>query len=441
MNDRERDSARHVVVAGGGIAGAEALLALRALAGARVRLTLIAPEDELVLPPLSVAEAFALGHAERHPLRALLREAGAEQVTSRLRSVDPARRSVELADGSRLDYDALVLSVGARPVARVEHATTWWPQGDREGVTGMLRDLEEGYTKRVAFVIPPGAVWPLPLYELALMTARQVSDMGIDDVELSVITPEAVPLGLFGLHAATVVRDELRAAGIRLHSATIARVTPGQPISIVLQPRTDRLEVDRLIALPGVVGPAIPGTRHDEAGFIEVGAGWRMRDSQDVWAAGDAVAYPVKFGGLAAQQADIIAADIAREVGAEPTVDDGPLTLQGVLMTGEAPRELTAATPVQAAHPMWRPTTKVFGEYLTPFLARLGAPRGADTHSGTRVDTRLPGPDADSGGFHALWRNDEADIDRLGHDMEEYRRRIEAAGSLLREHGELRSRG
>ena len=437
LNDREPDSARHVVVAGGGIAGAEALLALRALAGDRVRLTLVTPDDELVLPPLSVAEAFALGHAEHQPLSAVLHEAGAEQVKSRLRSVDPGQRSIELEDGSRLDYDALVLCVGARPVARVEGATTWWPRGEREGFTGMLRDLEEGYTKRVAFVIPPGAVWPLPLYELALMTARQVRDMGIDDAELSVITPEAVPLALFGLQAATVLRDELRAAGIHLHSATVARVTAGHPASIVLQPRTDRLEVDRVIAIPAVEGPAIPGTEQDQAGFIEVGAGWRMQGSEDVWAAGDAVAYPVKFGGLAAQQADIIAAEIARAAGAEVTVDNGPLTLQGVMMTGDAPRELTAATPVQAASPMWRPTTKVFGEYLTPFLARLGGAPTADTRTGTGVEVRLPGPDTDPGAFHALWPNDEAALDGLSDDTQEHRRRTEAAGALLRQHGEL----
>jgi sulfide:quinone oxidoreductase len=57
-----------VVVVGGGIAAAETLLALRDLARDRVSLTLVCPNDELVLPALAVAEPFALGHAPRYPL-------------------------------------------------------------------------------------------------------------------------------------------------------------------------------------------------------------------------------------------------------------------------------------------------------------------------------------------------------------------------------------
>ena len=69
-----------VVVAGGGIAAAEVLLALRDLAGDRVSLTLVSPSDELVLPALSVAEPFALGHAQRYALAELLTRVGGDLV-------------------------------------------------------------------------------------------------------------------------------------------------------------------------------------------------------------------------------------------------------------------------------------------------------------------------------------------------------------------------
>jgi NADH dehydrogenase FAD-containing subunit len=49
-----------VVVVGGGFAAGEALLALRDLAGERVSRTLVCPNDELVLPALTVPEPFAL---------------------------------------------------------------------------------------------------------------------------------------------------------------------------------------------------------------------------------------------------------------------------------------------------------------------------------------------------------------------------------------------
>ena len=57
-----------VVVAGGGVAGLEALLALHALAGDKVDLTLVSPTPDFVYRPLAVAEPFALGHQRRTPL-------------------------------------------------------------------------------------------------------------------------------------------------------------------------------------------------------------------------------------------------------------------------------------------------------------------------------------------------------------------------------------
>ena len=53
-----------IVIAGGGIAGMEALLALRSMG----RLTLIAPDRDFIYRPLEVAEPFGLGHAHRVPL-------------------------------------------------------------------------------------------------------------------------------------------------------------------------------------------------------------------------------------------------------------------------------------------------------------------------------------------------------------------------------------
>ena len=75
-----------VVIAGGGVAGLEALLGLHAMAGDRVRLTLVAPDPDFSYRPLAVAEPFGLGHAHRVPLSQFAEDAGAELV------VDAARR-------------------------------------------------------------------------------------------------------------------------------------------------------------------------------------------------------------------------------------------------------------------------------------------------------------------------------------------------------------
>ena len=365
-----------VVIVGAGIAGAEALLALRALAGERVSLRLVSASDQLVLPALAVAEPFALSGAPSYPLDDLVAYAGAEWTLGSLKAVDCESHEIELDDGQRLGFHALVLAMGATTVDAVENATTWWPRGDADAYGGLLRDLEEAYINRAAFVIPPGAVWPLPAYELALMTAREVDSMGIDDVELTVITPEAAPLTLMGAGAATALRQELDHAGVRLRTATVARVERTPNLHVVLQPTTRTLPVDRVVALPEVRGLAIPGTDHDERGFIRVHDSWRMRGAEHVWAIGAAAAYPVKFGGLATQQADQVAADIARSTGVAVAAPDRALTLRGVLLTGSAPRALGSQPPFSLAHrPIWRPEDKVHGHYLSAYLGLLGRDR------------------------------------------------------------------
>src|SRR5689334_10229055 len=157
-----------VLVAGGGVAGIEVLLGLRDLAGDRVETTLLAPEDDFVYRPMAVAEPFSRGRARRHPLSDIAADAGATLVRGALAAVEDATRTAVTADGQRLGYDALVVAVGAGSEPAVAHAMTWTPESDAEVYGGLLRDLEEGYSRSVAFVVPLGVAWPLPAYELAL---------------------------------------------------------------------------------------------------------------------------------------------------------------------------------------------------------------------------------------------------------------------------------
>ena len=195
-----------VIVAGGGVAGLEALLALQALAGDRVELTLVSPTPDFVYRPLAVAEPFALGSARRTPLADAARAAGATLVHDSLTAVDVEHRTVRLGDGATLPYDALVLATGAaaQPAFGDAHVFTWDDSCDAGAMGGLLRDLEEGYSSRLTIVIPPGPGWPLPAYELALLISSEARGMGMAP-EITLVTPEQAPLAIFGRRAVEVV--------------------------------------------------------------------------------------------------------------------------------------------------------------------------------------------------------------------------------------------
>jgi sulfide:quinone oxidoreductase len=408
-----------VVIAGGGVAGLEALLGLRAMAGDRVRLTLIAPDPEFTYRPLAVAEPFALGHAHRVPLRSFTDDVGAELVLEALERVDDGAREVQLADRSRRSFDALLVAPGGRPVRGVEGATTWWPSGDDDAYGGLLRDIDEGYAKRIAIVVPPGAVWPLPAYELALMTVGEAREMGQDDVQVIVVTPERTPLTLFGEEASAAVAEELKWAGIELRADT------------VVQNASELDDVQRVFAVPRIVGPIVEGLPMDEEGFMLVADDGLVETCERTWAAGDGIASPVKFGGLATHQARTAAAAIARLSGATDVPDPGEPVLHGRLLVGRRTRRLRGRGDAEGA-PLWWPHGKVAGEYLPRWLAEHGVTppaAAAEPPSGEVVTVERPihtlrGPEYQY--LHELgrqYRSGDPAIASLGRRMREMRNR------------------
>ena len=365
----------NVVIAGGGVAGLEALLGVRAMAGDRVELTLIAPDADFYYRPMALAEPFALGRAHRVPLSAFIDETGAELVQAAVTAVDDAAGELRLDDSAMRRFDALIVAPGGRPVSGVEGATTWWPGGDPEVYGGLLRDIDEGYTKSIAIVVPAGSVWPLPVYELALMTAGEASEMGHSDVVVTVVTPEHTPLSLFGEEASTAVAEELRSAGIELKTGVVARKDPG---GLTLEPGGEHLAVQRVFAVPRLVGPAVEGLPSDEDGFIVVDDGSRVERCERTWAAGDGVVSPVKFGALATHQARRAVAALARLAGVDDAPDPGEPVLHGrLLIGGHRTRRLKGRGDAEGA-PLWWPAGKVAGEHLSRWLAEHGmAPQGA----------------------------------------------------------------
>lgn len=364
-----------VVIAGGGVAGIEAALALRELAGERVSMTMLAPESDFTYRPMAVREPFAYGPARRFSMERIARDLGLRLRGESFAWVDPAARAMYLDTGERLAYDALLLALGARLHTRYTHAHTVDDRHIDDILHGLIQDVEGGYVKRLAFVIPARMGWLLPAYELALMTVGRAYEMG-EQLQVTIVTPEDSPLSLFGLGASQAVADLLREAGIETLTSSYAEVPHWDTVTV--NPGDRHLQVDRVIALPELYGPAVRGLPAAEHGFIPVDGHSRVRGVERVYAAGDSTDCAVKHGGIAAQQADTAAEAIAALAGAPVEPHAFKPVIHGMLLTAGRPRYLSARITGGQGYsseisdtPTWSPPGKIVARYLAPYLAEL----------------------------------------------------------------------
>jgi sulfide:quinone oxidoreductase len=350
-----------VLVAGGGVAAIESVLALHALAGDRVAIDLLAPSGEYVSRPASVESPFSGQPAPHVPLDRL----PATAHRGALAAVEPERRVVRTSDGGEFEYDRLIVAVGAHAVESVPGATLFRGPVSAGVVEAAVRAARE----RVLFVAPADAGWTLPIYELALLAARELPD----GPEIAVVTPEPRPLAIFGPAGSDALARLVDRAGIAFIGDTVAREVVGG----ALVTADGLLAADAVIALPELHGPQIAGL---PGGFLEIDEYARVKGIQHVFAAGDVTANPIKQGGLGTQQADAAAEMIAAEAGAPVAPQPIRHVLRAALWTGEAPlilsRDLDAAdAPASISRAqLWWPMGKLAGRYLTSFLESGGVP-------------------------------------------------------------------
>jgi len=376
-------SGYRVLIAGGGVAALEAALALRALAEERVQLELLCPEPHFWYRPLAVAEPFGLGKVHRLELVDVARECDARGTLGALAAVDAESHVARTQAGVEIEYDALLIACGAEPKVAVPGSLTFRGPADVPAFTRLIEKLGWGGPK-VVFALPGATAWPLPLYELAMLTAAHLAARHVDDVEICLVTYEEAPLGLFGGEASEAVARLLEERGIVLQTGSYPREFRSGELELVPE---GSITADHVIALPRLEGVPIDGIPHDSQGFIRTDRFGRVDDLPDVYAAGDVTAFPVKQGGLAAQQAEAAATAIAADAGAPVAPVPFSPVLRGLLLTGGIPRYLRTelASPGRPAEidavGLWWPPSKIVGRYLAPFLAArhadlLSTPQG-----------------------------------------------------------------
>lgn len=391
MNEPTHIAQSHVVIVGGGIAALETVLALHDLAAEQLHVTLIAPEPEFLLRPMAVVVPFSRGHTNHLPLARVMAEHSGEFIRGAVRRVDAEAHTVTLTTGADVAYDVLVLAPGASAVPAFLHALTFGAHPT--ALNGILADLEQGWSRSVAFVVPGGYTWPLPLYELALMTAEDVWSMNIDNAEVHLVTPEREPLEIFGTQASAAVADLLDKARINVHRGVRAQIPHSGLIEIG---PGGEIAVDAVVALPTLEGPDLDGIPSSANGFIPVDDAGQVDGLDNVYAVGDATDRPIKQGGLACQQADVTAAHIAARAGADVDVPPLQQVLRGRLLTGTSERFLRRERGDTVgeinSEQLWWPPAKVSGKYLSPYLLARNVVhlplRGGDPRPG--VDVCVP---------------------------------------------------
>jgi len=371
------------VIAGGGVAALEAMIALRQLAEERVELTLLAPDSFFTYRPLAVAEPFGLGSVVRFPLETLTAGCGATYEHAALSMVSPGEHTVHTSRGRSIDYDALLLAFGAHVGEALPGAITFGGPQDTRAIEMLLEDLDNGLVKRVVFAVPTGTGWTLPLYELALLTADRVGDTS--EIELTLVTPEEQPLGVFGTEASEAIQSLLAERGVVVRAGVHAQAFANSRLEIV---GGAPIEADWVVTLPRLTGRSVEGIPQDREGFITIDSHGRVEGVAHVYAAGDITRFPVKQGGIAAQQADAAAEAIAAEAGAEITPTPFEPVLRGLLLTGRRPAFLRAEiggghgdTSTVLKEPLWWPAGKIAARHLGPYLAEY-----ARSPSGSRYE-------------------------------------------------------
>ncbi|HEX5468711.1 MAG TPA: FAD-dependent oxidoreductase [Gaiellaceae bacterium] len=362
-----------VLIAGGGVAALEAMVALRTLAGEIVDVELLAPDRDFFYRPLSVTEPFEQTQQLRFDLGALAAGCGASHRLGSLVAVSPDRHVARTKHGHEIAYDALLLALGARQKIALSGALTFGGHRDVRGFTRVLDEIVGGLLASVAFVVPPGVTWPLPLYELALQTATRLGELGGERPQLTVVTIEEEPLGVFGHESGEAVARLLEERGIELQAGVYAErfvdglvhVVPGEPVP-----------AERAVALPVLAGIPVAGVPVDASGFVHTDELGRVDDLDDVYAAGDGTDFPIKQGGLAAQQAAAAATAIAHAAGAPVEPEKFEPVLRGLLLTGGGPTFLRAElggghmyAAEAGEEPLWWPPAKIAARYLGPYLA------------------------------------------------------------------------
>jgi len=272
-----------IVIVGAGAAGNSAAEKLRR-EGYAGKLTLVGAEGSLPVDRPNLSKDYLAGTAPEEwiPLRSeeFYREQRIEYVQARVSSIHPDSKSIALEGGSRLSYDALLLTTGAAairlniPGGGLPHVHTLRTLADSRAI------IARSTGQKRAVLIGAGFIG---LEVAAALRAR--------GTEVTVVAPDAVPLGrVLGEALGRVVQQLHEAHGVQFRLGTRPKAITEH--SVVLEDGSE-LAADLVVFGVGVR----PATELAEAAGLAVDRGvlvdqYLRTSAPDVFAAGDIARFP-----------------------------------------------------------------------------------------------------------------------------------------------------
>ena len=303
----------HIVIIGAGTGGMPAAYEMRAALPREHRITVINALADFQFVPSN--PWVAVGWRDRaqvsFPIRPHLAKKGIEFIAQRVERIDAAGNSLELADGSRVAYDYLVITTG--PKLAFDEVPGLGPKGHTTSVCTHGHSLEsfEQYQKFVAEPGPlivgaaQGASCYGPAYEMAMIFDTDLRKRKIRDrVPMTFVTAEPYigHMGLGGVgDSKGLMESILRQRHIQwITNAKIASVEAGT--MHVLEHNDDgsvkkehKLPFRHSMILPAFKGvDAVAGVPElcNPRGFVLIDEHQRSKKYRNIFSAGVCVAIP-----------------------------------------------------------------------------------------------------------------------------------------------------
>ncbi len=322
---RNLASLPHVVVIGGGFAG---VALTKELADKDVRVTIIDQHNFHTFQPLlyQVATAGLEPADVAFPIRTIFGHAKNVRFRhGRVRSIDQARNAVILGDGSRIDYDHLVIATGAVAAffgvaGASRFAMPLYTLSDarrlRNRLLSILEETEvrgegDATPPQLTFVVvgggPTGVETSGALTELIQIAIKR-DGLRLDPGQIRVVLVDVAPrlLTAFPKSAGDYAKRKLESSGVEVR---FGRSVVGIDEHAIVFDDGERIECAAVIWAAGVsAGDALPQdlvSTSGPGGRVRVSADLRLLDSANVWAIGDAAAVPLTKTEFCAQLAPV----------------------------------------------------------------------------------------------------------------------------------------